>query len=560
MKPITKKVLKYAVLPQIIPRLRDLMTTGFGYISFFMAQIYGGVRLLPAHHPYLNPVNMGKFGIRHVITQAAAGLRFKKENIDQIIVFVLILAGLAILLLQFGLLGLALFAGIAHAQTMPTNFAGFFITPSAQNDVAYVLLDRVLGVPGVFLDAASATSCVAANQPCFQFAAAGLADTHNEFAVSDGTWPWPFHEALHGMLQFYSLGLLAVAALIFLYYIIAVAVETAESGTPFGRRFNHVWAPIRMVAALGLLIPVANGLNAGQYITLYAAKYGSGFATNGWHLFLDTIVAGGAQNTPAGDAARLVVTPQAPDPIGLLEYVTILQTCWWAEGQVNESRVCGWMVNPDILPPTGPRETLKPNTTYEQALAYYNNKDVLVVFGDFEKDASGSLFGAGVKPAYLTSTSLGDKYDDSNRRCTAKFMNGESVHTAYRGEIKPTCGEVVLTTTATVDAGGQNSDPGAYYAQKRYFELLKALWFANSGATPNTSQLDDWGIRIAQRYALDNAPDNGNINLDQHKACPMSENILSSWRRLKRKRLNTIRTLAAANNLSRICPTAQPLN
>ncbi len=164
---------------------------------------------------------------------------------------------------------------------MPTNFAGFFITPSpGDDDIAFVLLDRVFGVPQLFLDSGGGGSCVEKGTACFLAASCEFAN-----AQPEGAYPWPFHIALRQMMQFYSIGLLIVGLLIFLYFTVTVVMETAQDGVPFGRRFNHVWAPIRMVVALGLLIPVANGLNAAQYITLYAAYWGSGFATNGWNLF-----------------------------------------------------------------------------------------------------------------------------------------------------------------------------------------------------------------------------------------------------------------------------------
>ena len=66
-----KDIAKYALLPGIIPRINALIGTGFGWLAFTMAVIYNGVRLLPHGHPYLNPQNLGKYGIRHVIAEPA---------------------------------------------------------------------------------------------------------------------------------------------------------------------------------------------------------------------------------------------------------------------------------------------------------------------------------------------------------------------------------------------------------------------------------------------------------------------------------------------------------
>jgi conjugal transfer/type IV secretion protein DotA/TraY len=79
------------------------------------------------------------------------------------------------------------------------------------------------------------------------------------------------------------------------YFAIVVVAETAQTGTPFGKRFNSLWAPLRLVMAFGLLIPISYGLNSGQYIVLYAAKYGANFATNGW-----------------------IATPDLFDPVGVI--------------------------------------------------------------------------------------------------------------------------------------------------------------------------------------------------------------------------------------------------
>ena len=76
-----KNIAKYVIMPGILPRLNSLLTSGFDYIAFLMAQIYSMVRLLPPNHPYLNPQNIGKYSIRAVVAQAANHLEFKKKNI-----------------------------------------------------------------------------------------------------------------------------------------------------------------------------------------------------------------------------------------------------------------------------------------------------------------------------------------------------------------------------------------------------------------------------------------------------------------------------------------------
>src|SRR5690606_13464289 len=53
-------------------------------------------------------------------------------------------------------------------------------------------------------------------------------------------------------------------------------------------------APIRLVVALGLLVPLGSGLNSAQYITLWTAKLGSGFGSQVWLNVAKVIKEGGA--------------------------------------------------------------------------------------------------------------------------------------------------------------------------------------------------------------------------------------------------------------------------
>ena len=94
---LPKGVFGYAVMPRIMPRIRNLWMGGFHYVPFFLALVYQLVRLLPQGHPYLMPQNMGRYGVRHVIAEAGRNLIFNVKNLDQILLFGLILEALPIL-------------------------------------------------------------------------------------------------------------------------------------------------------------------------------------------------------------------------------------------------------------------------------------------------------------------------------------------------------------------------------------------------------------------------------------------------------------------------------
>ncbi len=393
-----KDVVEYAALPGIFPRFRALFGSGFGQLAFLCAYIFQAARLLPPTHPYLNPVNIGKFSIRQVIAQAAGHLVFSWRHIDQIIIFCALVSGFVLLVLQFFYLIVTL--GIKPAQaafTMP--FTGMFNTALPTNDIAFQLMDKIFGVPGFFGSA------------------------------FDNASPLPFQAAMQGLFAFYSYALLVIAVVIFLYYVLVLIAETAQSGTPFGRRFNHLWAPLRLVVALGLLVPITWGYNTGQYIVLTAAKMGSGFATNGWLLFNTSL-----QN-PLGTTSNdsLFSRPKVPDSWPLVKFMLLASTCRETYERLGVTEIRPYLTKSGANP-----EHVIPGYTYRDAVDFYNNRDVKITFGRHYPDMSDYA------------------------------------------QIVPYCGSVIVYThTPLGPAGypaGQETLIGPWEVQEGYFNMIKFMW------------------------------------------------------------------------------------
>lgn len=364
-------VARYVFLPGIIPRLKDFAREGFGRLAYMMAVIYYAVRLLPQGHPYLNPANAGRFGMRHVIIEAGRHIEFKKENIDQIIIYLVLFIGFVLLVLQFAYL-IFMFA-IKPVFAAP--FAGIFATVKPEKDIAFMLLDSVFGIPDLF------NSCIAKKTAC-----------GSAMPVSK-IFPTPFHEGLHALFQFYSTAMLLVGVLIFLYYVLIVVGETAQTGTPFGKRFNHIWAPLRLVVALGLLVPINHGLNSAQYITLYAAKLGSGMATNGWLEYNR-----GLKNAMGVNNKKMIAVPTAPEVGHVMQFMTLVHACAVAY-QTIYSEDGPDRVKIDIKPylvKTSGEHELAPQK-WEKALEFYNNRDIVVRYGHYDPERYSKETG-GVKP------------------------------------------------------------------------------------------------------------------------------------------------------------------
>jgi hypothetical protein len=461
-------VLKYSCLPGIIPRTAQFFGSGFGHVALYMAFIYRSINLLPDTHPYLKAENIGRFGVKHVIAEAGNNLKFDKNHLDQIAIYFLLLAGIVILLLQFFLLLLGILMPQAFAGSLGylgnfTGLAGFFQTPPpvaarSANDIAFLLLDYVFGLPPVTPGPTASffNSCLGQ--------APGNCLNHAAIAFPTAPTPIPFpsgmHQGLHLLVEFYNTGILVVGLLILMYFVVVTTVETAATGTPFGRRFNRLWVVLRLIFAVALLVPIHNGFNTAQVMTLRIAKWGSSFATNAWDGFLTDLTAGWI--TPLGDPANLVATPNVPELNTLLEFIFTARTCLHIEAEMRGRDIGVYIVRSsqeaeaidgntfigDPLAPPAPVNQLFVNNgaagsgiTYANALAFSNNKDFTIYFGELDPAVGvGALSTA--DPIYYK-----------------EFM----------GFVRPICGALTINIE-NVD------EPGPMAVQEAYFDMIKVLW------------------------------------------------------------------------------------
>lgn len=457
--------IQYVLLPGLKPRIKRLFGTGFVFFSTLMAQIYAMTGLLPQNHPYLNPANAGRFGIRHVIAEAANNLTLDRRNIDKIFIFFALLIGAVILFVQLAIMvGMLLINQAWAAIHIPIG--GLFDTLYPQTDIAYNLLTLIFGIPGIYCSSSAPATC-------------------ND---SDALVPFPIHNGLHDLFQFYSFGLLLIGVLIFLYYVVVVVVETAVTGSPFGRRFQNGWVPIRLVVALGLLVPINYGLNTGQYLALYAAKLGSSIATNGWLRYNNTILdhslfgGPGTGANPIGEKETLIGVPKRPDMSGIVQAMSLVHTCaygYWAgetkrpAGHIrnfaqnhyhyanvphdgtNEDpiKIRAWFVktSPNEFPAPGPevRHELLPNTTITEALDFYGNGNILIRFGEY---------------------GVGDGEYDST------------------GGVESFCGDIVIPVVSVQGrdvAIGDDGSSAAMMILDGYFRMVRDMWFRNSDYSPS---------------------------------------------------------------------------
>lgn len=406
-----KQVLKTVLLPGVFPRVKELFGSGFGSLAYLIALVYNTVRILPNNHPYLRSEMVGQYSIRQVIVEAANHIHPSKKNIDQIIIFFAVIAALIIMFIQFILLIIAMIIPKANAASMPTEISDFFVTPSPKDDIAYRLLDLVFGVPDFF----------------------GSKETTNT----------ALHKALHSLFEFYSYGMIIVGSMIIIYFIVAIVVETAQSGIPFGQRFNKAWAPIRIVIFLGLLIPAGHGLNGGQYITLASAKLGSSLASTGWVKFNDTIQE--EAETLLGKKEDLVAKPEPSDLSHVPAFMMIAKTCEISYSKLYFDGDDEFKL-PDSWDPDGDETGIK-------AWAVYEKKD--------------NKYGAEL----MTGTTFQNLSEESkgNDIHIVFGIKDVKIYKNNRANIYPICSSVVLKVTDV-------SEPGSAEIHTAYYNLIKNIW------------------------------------------------------------------------------------
>ncbi len=421
-----KKIFKTAMLPGIWPRLKVFFGSGFAYLAYLIAVTYNTVRILPSEHPYLNASNIGTYGVRQSIAAAANNIQIRKSNIDQIIIFFSILTAMVIMMMQFVLLALAVIIPSARAQTIPTTIQGFFTTPNPESDIAFRMLDLVFGIP--------------------------------DFFGSKEQTETAFHTALHSLLEFYSFGILVVGAMIIIYLVVAIVAETAQSGIPFGQRYNKAWAPIRIILFFALLIPVSNGLNGAQYLVLTSAKLGSGFATNGWIEFNEALNA--ASETLTGRTEQNVGYPEYVDLSKLPEFMMIAKTCQLAYNKTyNDSQ-------PDTWDPTGKKTGVKAWAVIQQ----------------------GDTHNARLMDSALTFQQLST--DSEGRDISIVFgIQDTENFSQYEASVSPICGEIVLRVTDV-------SEPGSAIIHTGYYNLLNDMWHGKN----NMDDLNDFAENYVKKY------------------------------------------------------------
>ena len=111
--------------------------------------------------------------------------------------------------------------------------------------------------------------------------------------LATGQAPTGAGSILAHMFSIFDIALLMYVSALLVYQATVGGMATAHEGTPLGKRYHSIWAPIRGPAAFGMLFPLpwAKGLALIQCIALLAVYWGIGVADDVWNGFVQEIPA-----------------------------------------------------------------------------------------------------------------------------------------------------------------------------------------------------------------------------------------------------------------------------
>lgn len=396
---LVRDAFSYALMPRVFVRFRDL-APDFLFFAQLLVQVFLNVGLLPKGHPYaLRPTG---YGVRDVLAAAAANLKGGWRNSDQYIVYGAFVLGMVLLVIQF----VALFVMmISQGAQAAGPFLSMFVTSDPTDDIAFMMLDKVFQIPGFF---------------------------QSNFDPGTAANIEPLALGMQELFRFYSYGMLIVAFFIVLYYLFALAVETAQTGVPFGKRFPSVYGPIRLVLAILLLLPLSYGYNTGQYLTLLMARWGSSFGTNAWLVLNGQTLATAYKNPMGLGSNELIAKPKVQPIHSLVNFFYLVHTCKAAYKIAYGSKIADiqpyFVVPADAINTTSVSTLMTSGSSFVTTLNSFHQGDIIIVFG--EKNAK---------------------------------------HVKYPGNVKPYCGEVTIPVLS-------KNVPSVVNVYNVYFSYIMSLW------------------------------------------------------------------------------------
>lgn len=315
---------------------------GFSHIvPIFMrtlALMFAQAGLIPYNHPATRYGIEGvrKYSFSELMGEAWFTLRHQKASLRQWGLFTSVILMIAVFLSAIGAFFLNILVGgvaVAQAQIFshPTSPYG------SGNNTDTNALSAISPSPAPMFDSRTAydTGTPDSARASLDLGLMILDKALRQSTVGNGG---AMQAGLAGMMQVYNTGILVVAAVMIFWMILSIVVDTAKSGTIGGGRHNMVWTPIRVVFALGLMIPLGTtGFSSGQFAVMKLAEWGSNFGTRIWVGYVDGVINGSSLLTPfMADSASAMA-------VGLTR-IKVCQVAWNTELAKQSGLVSAFVV------------------------------------------------------------------------------------------------------------------------------------------------------------------------------------------------------------------------
>lgn len=265
------RVLRHAIGaladPRIGSTLRPMRQTTGVFVQL-LAMVFASYGMFPRSHPALTGASGTRLRFGEVLGTACHSLSLTREGVPRILLFIAVIACMISGVLAVAAFALTLFASQAHADVPVVSNAcpgggGYFTPCDSTNDIALGWINYIFNGQTMTWYTSQYGQIVPQSQI--------------------------IQQALIQVLAFYSDAVLIVASIVLFYHLVMMVVETAHSGVPMGKKERQIWAPIRLVVAIGLLVPVSGGLNSGQYLVITVAEWGSNMASQAWSVFVNNL-------------------------------------------------------------------------------------------------------------------------------------------------------------------------------------------------------------------------------------------------------------------------------
>lgn len=275
----------------------SLSLQGFSHIvPIFMrtlALMFAQAGLIPYNHPATRYGVEGveKFSFGRLMGEAWYSLRTQRATTTQWGLFMSIVLMIAVFFSAIGAFFLNVVFGIGTAAQ-----AQIFSHPADPYGTGETNINDGVGNittgPQPMFDVRTAydgaTAAPNANNASLDLGLMILDKVLRQSAAGNGS---AMQNGLTGLMQVYNTGILVVAAVMIFWMILSIVVDTAKTGVVGGGRHNMVWTPIRVVFALGIMIPLGTtGFSSGQFAVMKLAEWGSNFGTRAWSGYVTSVI------------------------------------------------------------------------------------------------------------------------------------------------------------------------------------------------------------------------------------------------------------------------------